>query len=45
MIVSKLCKGLGRTKAGIKVFQNIDSEMKQAATRQDSEGVRREVSF
>jgi len=46
MTVSKLSKGLGRTKAGINVFQDIYSEKKQAVTtRQDSEGVRREVFF
>jgi hypothetical protein len=44
--VSKLSKGLGRTKAGINVFQDIYSEKRKAATtRQDSEGVRREVFF
>ena len=46
MTVSKLSKGLGRTKAGIKVFQDIDSEKKQAATtRQDSKEVKGEVFF
>jgi hypothetical protein len=44
--VSKLSKGLGCTKAGIKVIQDIDSGKKQAASiRQDSEGVRRDVFF
>jgi hypothetical protein len=44
--VSKLSKGLGHTKAGIKVIQGIDSGKKQAAsTRQYSEGARREVFF
>jgi len=45
MTVSKLSKELGRTKAGIKVFQNTDSKKQAATTREDSEAVRRGVFF